>query len=146
MSKQHDILKALNELKDNSIYEVPKDYFDTLPDRIHERIRQDPSSTKNGVLHILKPWLAIAAGLLFLVAVYISFDPGKDRFTQIAVNTTVSAENDDSYFDPIALQISEYDLASYISEKGIDGEVIEPVSQSDLTGLTIDDIENLILF
>jgi len=146
MSKHNNILNAFNELKDNSIYEVPKDYFDTLPDRIQEHIRQNSLSAKTGIIHILKPWLGIAAGLLFFVAVYLSFVPGKEKFTQIAVNTQVPVESNDIYIDPVALQISEYDLANYISETGINGETIEPVSQSDLSGLKIEDIENLILF
>ncbi len=145
MDKNSDILELLKELKDNSPHRVPEGYFDTLPERVSENIRQDSLPKKAKIIQIFKPWIGLAAGFLFLIAIYITFIPKKTNI-QIATNSTVIYENFDETIDPVASLLSEYDLTSYLSAEDIYDASSEQIIETDISDLTIEDIEDLILF
>jgi len=145
MNKENDILESLNVLKGNSPYKVPEGYFDNLPGIIKENVKQDSLPQKAKIIQILKPWMSLAAGFLFIVVIYVTFIPEK---TTIQVATT-SADLFEEYFesiDPIASQLSEYDLASYLSDEDINEAFSKPMEQTDISTLTAEEIEDLILF
>ncbi len=145
MDKNSDILESLKELKNNSPYRVPDGYFDNLPERIRENIRQDSLSKKAKIIQIFKPWIGLAAGFLFIIVIYIAFFPKKTDM-QIAANSSLLYESYDETLDPLASQLSEYDLTSYLSGEDINDEYSDPLIETDVSDFTIEDIEDLILF
>jgi hypothetical protein len=145
MNKESDILKPLKELKDNSPYKVPEGYFDTLHDRIKENVRQNSLPKRAKIIQMIKPWMSLAAGFLFLIIIYVTFIPDKTN-TQLATSSTVVSEDYLETLDPIASQLSEYDLAMYLSAEDINNASIDPAIQTDISDFTIEDIEDLILF
>ena len=145
MNNENDILESLQELKDNSPYKVPEGYFDTLQGRIRENIKYDSLPRKAKIIQMIKPWMSLAAGFLFIIVIYITFIPEKTE-TQLATNSTLFSEDYYETFDPVVSQLSEYDLAMYLSDEDIDSEYNDPAVDTDVSDFTIEDIENLILF
>ena len=145
MDNENDILESLKELKDNPPYKVPEGYFDTLQDRIEENIRQESLPKRAKIIQMIKPWMSLAAGFLFLIIIYVTFIPGRTD-TQLATNATDIYDDYLETLDPVASQLSEYDLAMYLSDEDINNASNDPAMQTDISDFTIEDIEDLILF
>ncbi len=145
MDKNDDILEILKELKDDSPYKVPEGYFDSLPERIRGHIRQNSLSQKTRIIQILKPWMGLAAGFLFIITLYFTLFPEKTNI-KTATNSSYLYEIYDDVIDPIVSQFNEYDLAYHLSEKDINDLNSDSLLQTDLYDITIEDIEDLILF
>jgi len=145
MDNENDILESLKELKDNPPYKVPEGYFDTLQDKIEENIRQESLPKRAKIIQMIKPWMSLAAGFLFLIIIYVTFIPGRTD-TQLATNATDIYDDYLETLDPVASQLSEYDLAMYLSDEDINNASNDPAMQTDISDFTIEDIEDLILF
>jgi len=145
MDNENDILESLKELKDNPPYKVPEGYFDTLQDRIEENIRQESLPKRAKIIQMIKPWMSLAAGFLFLIIIYVTFIPGRTD-TQLATNATDIYDDYLETLDPVASQLSEYDLAMFLSDEDINNASNDPAMQTDISDFTIEDIEDLILF
>ncbi len=145
MGKENDILESFKELKNSSPYRVPEGYFDTLQDRIEATIKHDSLSNRAKIFQFVKPWMSLAAGFLFIIIIYVTFIPEKTDI-QIATNSTELYNDSFENLDIMAAQLSEYDLAAYLSENDIDNAYGEPIIENDISDLTAEDIEELILF
>jgi len=146
MNKKEDIFEALKELKAHPPFEVPEGYFDDFPQRMKERIEQESVTNRPGIIRMMKPWLGLAAGFLFIVALYITFAPNFYKPDTAEVNTETIY--DDEIIDPVATQVDEYDLICYLTDcnKTDNSNDINPEIEIDVSGLTQDDVEELILF
>ncbi len=148
MNKHDDIFDELKELKNNSQFSVPEGYFDTFHDRLKQRVEQESFTKRPRIISMLKPWMGLAAGFLLIVAVYITFIP-KISDTKTAKNDTEQTSIfDDVINDPILTQLNEYDLVCYLTGCDQNNSTDEDVNENepDLTGLTAEDIDDLILF
>ncbi len=148
MNKHDNILDELKELKDNSPFSVPEGYFDTFHDRLIRRIEQESPAEKRSIISVLKPWMGMAAGFLLIVAVYITFIPKLSDVNTAETNTEQINEFDDVIDDPVFTQVNEYDLICFLSncDQDISSDKDADNTETDLTGLTIEDIDDLILF
>jgi hypothetical protein len=70
MTKDKDILKQLEGLKNNAPFDLPEDYFNKLPSRVMNRIRKEEytASKKPSAFKIVRNQLAFAASFAALVA------------------------------------------------------------------------------
>jgi len=148
MKKQDDIFDELKELKDNSQFSVPEGYFETFHDRMKQRIEQESSTQKPRIISMLKPWMGLAAGFLMIVAVYITFIPKISDVKTAKNNTEQTNIFDDVINDPVLTQFNEYDLVCYLTGCDQNNSTNENLNENepDLTGLTAEDIDDLILF
>ena len=148
MKKQDDIFDELKELKDNSQFSVPEGYFETFHDRMKQRIEQESSTQKPRIISMLKPWMGLTAGFLLIVAVYITFIPKISDVKTAKNNTEQTNIFDDVINDPVLTQFNEYDLVCYLTGCDQNNSTNENLNENepDLTGLTAEDIDDLILF
>ena len=146
MNKKEDIFEALDELKAHPPFEVPEGYFENFPQRLKKRIEQETMAQKPGIIRMMKPWLGLAAGFLFIVALYITFAPDFPATETAGLSTEINYE--DETIDPMATEFNEYDLICYLTDcnKTENTEDINSEIEIDVTGLTQDDVEELILF
>ncbi len=145
MDKENDILESFKELKNSSPYRVPEGYFDALQGRIEATIKHDSLSKRAKIFQLVKPWMSLAAGFLFIIIIYVTFIPEKTDI-QIATNSTELYNDSFENLDVVAAQLSEYDLAAYLSKNDIDNAYSEPIIENHISDLTAEDIEELILF
>ena len=149
MNKDKDIFDALNELKDNNPFDVPEGYFDSFQQRMKERIERENETQRPGLIRMMKPWLGLAAGFLFIIALYITFGPDFSNTKTAEVNTEMFF--DDGTLDQFFTEFNEYDLICYLTDcnktdKQDQTNDINSEIEIDVTGLTQDDVEDLILF
>jgi hypothetical protein len=78
--------------KDSMPFQVPEGYFDSLSDRIMERIDQEELSTSQKVLRYIKPVLSMAASILIIFS--IIYVPVKILGPKIIANNKDNKELD----------------------------------------------------
>jgi hypothetical protein len=146
MKKQDDIFDKLDELKKEPPFDVPENYFDTFHDRLKDRIGKEAKRDRPGIVRTLRPWMAVAAGFIVVAVLYITFfNPVTNTNTAFSDNELIE-EFDEAINDPILLQLNEYDIACYLSDCDQPASAESANDEIDLTGLTMEDIDDLILF
>jgi len=145
MDNENDILESFEELKNNSPYKVPEGYFDTLQGRIEANIKHYSLSKRAKIIQMVKPWMSLAAGLLFLIIIYVTFMP-EETTNQLATSSTELFNDSFETLDPVASLLSEYDLATCLSDEDINNAYNESIFETDFSDLTTQDVEDLILF
>ena len=146
MDGQKDILKKFESLKDNKQFEVPVGYFDSLPDKIMERIHEqdEKQAPKRPLFSMVRNQLAIAASFaaLFLLAYTAIKLIAPDDASEILTESEIFAalESDIYYLDETYLYtITTADEQISISDniKLTDEEIIEYLTEEGM------DIDNL---
>lgn len=120
-----------DKLKEKKPFRVPDDYFDNLTDRIIENVEKKENEEKVKMLPLMKSFLWMAASFLFILTIgkiivpYFS-DPSQklsgDVVAQSGVVDTVVEEDIFDFsgdFEP-----SVEDIVEYLSEEGVDGELL----------------------
>lgn len=74
-------MKASDPLKED-IFEAPEAYFETLPDRIQERICKKESTEEAGIIAFPRWAYAAASALILLVAGIYSYQQPAGNFTE----------------------------------------------------------------
>ena len=148
MNKNDDIFDKLEELKKEPPFDVPENYFDTFHDRLKERIEAEKAgSIKPGIIRMLKPLTGLAAGIMFIAALYLTFFPSQPSVETADNDTEFLKELNEVINDPLAWQLNEFDLVCYLTDCNQPGDTdFNSNDDIDVTGLTAEDIEDLILF
>jgi hypothetical protein len=148
MKKQDDIFDKLDELKEKPPFDVPENYFDTFHVRLKERIEtENAENIKPGIIRMLKPLIGLAAGILFIAALYITFFTAQPAAETADNDTEFLKELNEVINDPVAWQLNEFDLVCYLTDCNQPGDTdFDNNNDIDVTGLTAEDIDDLILF
>jgi len=134
-------------LKREQPFKVPEGYFDTLHNRVMDNVRNEDKPAKPRIIRMLRPWMGIAAGFMLIIALYLTSRPEAPDLLS-ANNTEQNSIFDDVISDPVITLLNEYDLVCYLSDCD---QMVQSTDESnendiDLTGLTVEDIDDLILF
>ncbi|NPA35652.1 MAG: hypothetical protein GXO47_02270 [Chlorobi bacterium] len=145
MSNNDDIFDNLEKIKNNPPFAVPENYFDTFHDRLMKKIKNESDSKQTGIKRFLKPLTGIAASIILATALYFAFFMVHKNIATAENDTILLNEFDKVIEDPVAMQLNEYDLTCYIT--GCNQTITDfENDDTDYSDLTIEDIDNLILF
>jgi len=124
-------------MKKDQPFKVPEDYFETLSDRLEERIEKEENTVKEGVLHVLKPYMWMAAsliGMALIVKVIITnsvpddFENYKISKVNVATDTqsinTPAVDTDYEWtFDDMS-DVTSDEIIEYLSDYNIETETL----------------------
>lgn len=121
--KRNSKLSNFSDLPRDNPFKVPDDYFKTFPDRLNDKIdtAEKTRIRRPGIIRLVKSQLALAASLLFLVAIsYFAVQFILSR--QDVSNQTIQ------YSDIMEYGIDEYEIENLLttySEATINTEISE---------------------
>jgi len=136
----------INRLKKNP-YKTPENYFDTIEDRIMERIKQEKKEltiTKTEkAIRLLKPILALAASfaLIFLLVYYPITYFSRKEIAKTNIPETSSTEVMDMYSLTIALADENSLMNTLINEENTNKEEINSDEVLAYLSSNMNDIE-----
>ncbi len=130
-------MSKLSNMKKDQPFKVPEDYFETLSDRIEERVEKEENPIKEGVLHVLKPYMWMAAsviGMALIVKVIItnSVPEGFENYKISKVNTvsdtpstvTPIIDTDYEWTSDDMSDITTDEIIEYLSDYNIETETL----------------------
>lgn len=112
------MLKEENNISKKNPFKTPKSYFDDLPDKIVNRIKEDKERTSyKRTFDIFKPYIYMAAGLLalaFLMKSGLSLLVDKEDITS-PIKTQTAYSEDDTIIE--SLITDDYLFYTYINSE-----------------------------
>jgi hypothetical protein len=120
-----------DKLKEKTPFRVPDGYFDNLTDRIIDNVEQEEKKEKIRMLPVMKSFLWMAASFLFiftlgkLIIPHFADPSQKLSGDVVAQNGVVDTAKEESVFDFTGnFEPSVDEIIEYLSEEGIDGELL----------------------
>jgi len=124
-------------MKKDQPFKVPEDYFETLSDRIEERVEKEENPIKEGVLHALKPYIWMAAsiiGMALIVKVIIT-NSVPDDFENYKISKINTVSDTPSTISPII--DTDYEWTSDDMSDITTDEIIEYLSDYNIETETL---------
>ncbi len=140
MKEEFKILDALKKQGGTSGFIAPDNYFESFEDKMMDVITAEEKPLTKKIVMVLKPLASLVAIMVLVALVYYSspfFMPQKD----------VMAHNSEMTIDILAPNFNESELINFIIET--DNSAIFEEFKTDqnlLEGLSIEDIESLVIF
>ncbi|MDA3909972.1 MAG: hypothetical protein PF448_01270 [Bacteroidales bacterium] len=138
-------MKRLNDIPKKDPFKAPDGYFETLPDKVRDRIQAEKQAdAKPGFFAVFKPYLYFAG---FFIALAFLFKVGLNTFTgdyhdqQIIANQTETVESEYFEYD----MISEETIYAAILAENTDEETEIP-EETMIAYLTQDDYSSILYY
>ncbi|WP_075589731.1 hypothetical protein [Labilibacter marinus] len=142
MKEENNILNSIKKQAPSAGFKVPDNYFDSFEDKMMDKIIAEEKSTpKKSILIMMKPWLSLAAMMIFIAMAYYSIPYFTAKNTNLAYNT------EEVSLDFLASRLNETDIIDFIVEED-NSPIFEELetNQNILEGLSIEDVESLVIF
>jgi hypothetical protein len=137
-------MKSLNDIPKQNNFKTPEGYFDSLGEKINEKIKNNEENKPKSAFEIFKPYIYMAASLIILASAVkfgLNVLVDKDPVVKPDIETIASTENnyfvDEFYDDDIAFyeylseeeeiyaanDISDEEIENYLSQYYIEYEL-----------------------
>lgn len=120
-----------DKFKEKTPFRVPEGYFDNLADRIVENVEKEDKEEKVKIMPLMKSFMWMAASFLFIFTIgrvlvpYFADPSERLSGNMVAQNGVVDTVIDESSFDfTNDFEPSVEEIIEYLSEEGIDGELL----------------------
>lgn len=130
-------MNNLSKSPQKNPFKVPENYFDTLNDKIQERIEAEEQPQKRDVIQILKPYLWMAASvagfvLILKMVLNVTVDPQYkiEQISQIdsqqinIQNQIPESLQEDEYLWGSSIDATSDEILDYLSEQNLDAETL----------------------
>ncbi|MGQ1787684.1 MULTISPECIES: hypothetical protein [unclassified Saccharicrinis] len=143
MKEEVKILDLLKKQGDTGGFKEPDDYFDSFEDKMMDRIAAEEKPLAKKIIMVMKPWASLAAIFLLVALIYYSAPYLMPSNKNMAHHIHV----DEMSMDFMASSFDESELINFILED--DNSAIFEEFKTDqnlLEGLSIEDVEGLVIF
>ena len=116
-------MNNLSDMKKNSPFKVPKNYFGNVSDRVMEKIEKEDAPSNKNIIMVLKPYMWMAASIiglvLFVKLIITSSVPSEFRNQQLTQiedtnSTIIDIAEPELYFDNMS-EITSDEIIEYLS-------------------------------
>ncbi len=139
MKEEFKILDEIKKQGSTGGFKVPDNYFESFEDKMMDIVAEEDKPIGKKIVMVIKPWISLAAIFMLVALVYYSapyFMP-KGNFVADA----------DISMDFLSSSIDESELIDFIIEED-NSAIFEELetNQNLLEGLSIEDVEDLVIF